>query len=189
MNKLVFVILAVMLSTSCKKVIDAVDEFTKFNMPYETTVTIPGIANSFISDGTNIPKTPISLDIPGFATNSSEYFANNKTSSELVENITLTDATLTLILPEGKDFSFLSSLEIYLSAEGLDEIMIAWNDSISNDIGNELTLETTENNLKAYIMKDTIAFKIDAVVQKFIGIDYEVKLNTNFLIDAKILGI
>ena len=82
----------------------------------------------------------------------------NNTSSDLIETVTLTDAELTITLPEDKDFSSLRSLDVYLKADGLDDVLVAWADSIPDDIGNTLTLESSDANLKDYLLKDSIAF-------------------------------
>ena len=168
---------------------NSIAKFTQFYVPYESSVIIPGIENSLIPEGTEIPDVYVSDELPGIPTNLSTFLDKNNTSSDLIEKIALTDATFTIILPEGKDFSSIRSLDVYLKANGLDDVLVAWAHSIPNDVGNELDLETSDDNLKAYLLKDTISFKIETVIHKMITSDYEIKMDTKFFVDAQIFGI
>ena len=185
MRKLMVAIVIVLLLIECK----TLDKLTQFNMGYETSVTIPGIENSFIPEGTEIPDVSVSGEFPDIATNLSDFLEENNTSPDLIEKVTLTDAVFTITLPEDKDFSSIRSLDIYLKADGLDDVLVAWADSIPDDVGNELILETSDADLQDYLLKDTMAFKVETVIHKMVTSDYEIELNSNFLVDAKILGI
>lgn len=161
---------------SCKEV----DKLTHFNMDYNSSVTIPSTI------GINLPFDIYSPDIK---TNSTETFEVNNTNKDLVEEAQLTDLSMTITSPTGNDFSFLKSIEIYLSADGLDEIKVAWNDQINGENKNTISLETSSENLEEYIKKDEIKLKVTTVTDEVILRDYDIDINSNFYIDAKILGI
>lgn len=166
----------ILFTSGCKEV----DKLTQFNMDYDESVTIPS------SIGINLP---FNLFTPPITTNSTKSFEVNDTRKDLIEQIILKEMTLSISSPSGKDFSFLKSIEIYMSADGLDEIKVAWKDNIDNSVGNSIALETSSSDLQEYIKKDEINLKVTTVTDELILTDYEVNIHSNFFVDAKILGI
>jgi len=166
----------ILFTSACKEV----DKLTQFNMDYDESVTIPSTI------GINLP---FNLFTPPITTNSTESFEVNDTRKDLIEQIILKEMTLSISSPSGEDFSFLKSIEIYMSADGLDEIKVAWKDTIDNSVGNSIALETSSSDLQEYIKKDDINLKVTTVTDELILTDYEVNIHSNFFVDAKILGI
>jgi len=161
---------------SCKKI----DKLTQFDMDYNETISIASTI------GINLP---FNLITPNITTNSQETFAINDTRKDLIENIQLTQMRLNLFSPVGEDFSFLKSIEIYIGAEGLSEIKVAWIKDIDNSIGNTLHLSTSSSNLKEYIKKDEFYLNVTSVTDELILSDHEMEVLSTFFVDAKILGI
>ena len=157
-----------------------IDKLTQFNMDYDATVTIPSTI------GINLP---FNLWTPNIKTNSEETFQINDTHKDLIEQIVLKELKLNITSPQGEDFSFLKSVEIYISAEGLDEVKAAWKYDIPDDVGASITLEPTDADLKEYIKKDEFKLKITTVTDELILMDYDVEVKAKFFVDAKILGI
>ena len=60
-------------------------------------------------------------------------------SMDKIESVELTDLDLRITSPTGKDFQFLNSVELYMNAEGLDEIKVAWKDDVPATIGDVLS--------------------------------------------------
>lgn len=169
------VIVLLLVNSGCKKI----DKFTQFNMEYTETFTIPS------STGVNLPFNFASPDVE---TNSTSEFAINDTRKELIEEIQLTDLDLKITSPSNGDFSFLKSAEIYISADGLSEAKVAFINSIPANVGNTLTLETTQADLQEYIKKDTFDLRLKVVTDEIITSDYDIETHAVFYVDAKILG-
>lgn len=176
MRSYLLIIVCCTLLTGCSKI----DELTKFNMDYNQSVTIPSSA------GINLP---FDLFTPDTETNSSSEFEVNDTRKDLIEEIKLTKLELIIKTPNDADFSFLKSIEVYISAEGLDEIKIANYDDVPENTGNILSLETSDMDLKEYIKKDKFNLRLNTVTDEVISQDYELDVNSTFFVDAKIFGI
>ncbi|HPS13880.1 MAG TPA: hypothetical protein PLB87_11425 [Prolixibacteraceae bacterium] len=176
MKKLLFFIPVLMLIfCNCSQF----DKLTQFNMVYNDTLSLPS------SSGINLP---VDTQIPDVETNSESTFSINNTHKDLIEEILLKEMTLTVTTPSNGNFTFLKSIAIYMSADGLDEVKVAWQDSIPADCGNTLTLKTSDADLKAYIQKDKFKYRMNTVVQKVISSDYQIAMHSVFFVDAKILG-
>jgi hypothetical protein len=165
-----------MIMPGCKQI----DKLTQFNMDYEETVTIPSTI------GINVP---FNMFTPDITTNSEETFEINDTRKDLIEEIVLKEMTMEVINPAGEDFSFLKSVEIFISAEDLDEQKIAWKDDTGTNPGSKIELETSSADLKDYIKKDSFTLRIKTVTDELLLSDYDIKIDSKFFVDAKILGV
>ncbi|MGB2761090.1 hypothetical protein [Maribacter stanieri] len=175
-KKYISFICLLVLFTAC----DKIDELTKFDMEYSQRATIPS------STGINLP---FDVFTPEMETNSESTFAVNDTRKDLIEEIKLTDLELVMISPEEADFSFLNSIEVYISADGLEEILIANLDEVPEDAGNVITLDTSDTDLKEYIKKDEFSLRLNTVTDELMSTDHELEVNSTFFVDAKILGL
>lgn len=173
---LILGLLALGILASCKKV----DELTQFNMEFYEDVTIPS------STGINLP---FNILVPDTETNASSTFESNNTRKDLVEEIIIEELDLTLTSPSGADFSFLKSVSIYLSAEGLDEIKVAWKDDISDSPGNKIVLDLTSSNLKDYLTQSEYSLRLNTVTDEVLTSDHKITVHSVFFVDAKILGV
>lgn len=172
-------ILFIFITGACFTGCDQLSEFTKFNLIYNDTVVIPSSA------GINLP---FNVFTPEVESNAESQFAVNDTRKDLIEEITLTTLDLSINSPAEGDFGFLESIEIFLSADDLDEVRIAWNDAVPTDAGKYLELETSSQDLQEYIKKDAFDLRVKTVTDELIGSDHEIKLHSVFYVDAKILG-
>lgn len=159
---------------------DKIDDLTKFNMDYKTEVTIPS------STGIDLP---FDMFTPDMETNSESEFEVNDTRKDLIEQIKLTELVLTITDPSNADFSFLESIDIYISAEGLDEIKIASEISVDPDTGNTLDVDVIDVDIKEYIKKDKFNLRLNTVTDEVISTDHTIEVSSVFFVDAKILGI
>ena len=171
-----FVLSSFIAFTGCEKAA----ELTKFDMEYNSTVSIPS------NTGINLPFNIIT---PPITTNSQSTFQSNNTNSSLVEAITLKQMTMTITSPSGADFSFLQSVYLYISADGLPEQLIAFKDPVSTTAGNSVTLDTENVNLMDYIIKDQFTLKVTSTTDETILQDHTIEVNSIFEVDAKILGL
>jgi hypothetical protein len=177
MKKLFFAIpVLLLLLSGCNQL----DKLTQFNMVFDETVTIPS------ATGVDLPAD---TKIPDIETNSESTFSAHNTHKDLIEEVVLKESKLTITAPGNGDFTFLKSITIYMSADSLEEVKVAWQDTIPANSGNTLTLKTTNVNLKEFILKDSFSFRVNTVIQKVITSDYSIDMHTVFFVDAKILGI
>ncbi|RPE00152.1 hypothetical protein EGM88_02495 [Aureibaculum marinum] len=159
---------------------DEIDNLTKFTMDYDSSTTIPSTTGI---------KLPFVLNTPEMESNSESEFESNNTHKDLIEDIRLRVLDLTLQSPEYEDFSFLESIRIYIVADGLDELEIAFNEEVSETTSKILELQTVDVDLKDYIKMDKFSLRVKAVTDEVISEDYEINIHSEFFVDAKILGI
>ncbi|WP_419212818.1 hypothetical protein ACNR9Q_01515 [Maribacter sp. X9] len=166
----------VILFSSC----DKLDELTKFDIEYNQRVTIPSSA------GVDLP---FDVFTPETETNSESKFEVNDTRKDLIEEIKLTELEMVIISPSDADFSFLNSVEVYISADGLDEILVASLDEVPANAGGTILLNTEDKDLKEYIKKDEFSLRLHTVTDELMSTDHELQVNSTFFVDAKILGL
>lgn len=156
------------------------EKLTQFPLDYEESIVIPSII------GVNLP---FNIATPPIKTNSTEVFEINDTRKDRIEEILLEQLTLNIVDPADADFSFLKSIEIYIAAEGLEEVLVAWRYDIENSVGPSLTLETSGDDLTPYIIQDEFMLKFTTVIDKIILSDHEIEVQSRFFVDARILGL
>lgn len=62
---------------------------------------------------------------------------------------------MTILDPADADFSFLESIQVYIGAENLDEVQVAWKEEIDDLSGGSIDLETSDEDLKDYIFEES----------------------------------
>lgn len=176
MKKIALLMFTVCLLTNC----DVIDELTKFNMEYNAAIEIKSTANL---------NLPFDVFTPDVETNSESEFEVNDTRKDLIEDIRLRKLELDITAPSDQDFSFLESVEVFISAEGLDEIKIAYIKQVPETIGNSLSLDVENIDIKEYIKKDKFNLRLNTVTDKVLTNDCSIAVKSIFFVDAKILGI
>ena len=96
---------------------------------------------------------------------------------------------MVVIAPDTADFSFLNSIEVFISADGLEEIQIASLSDVPENSGNRINLNTSDIDLKEYIKKDEFSLRLNTVTDELMSTDHELEVNSTFFVDAKILGL
>lgn len=161
--------------SSCEKLDQ---EFTQFTVEYTSKVTIEnGI-------GINLP-----LDIltPEMETNAEAEFAVHDTRKDLIEEILLEEMSLKVTSPSNQRLDFLNSIKVYINAEGLSEVEIAFKDPVPEDVGDELQLDVNNNNLREYIIKDKFSLRVEIVSDQLTGQDVDIDVFSKFFVDAKLI--
>lgn len=159
---------------SCEKV----NELINFKIKHETSFTIPG-QNTGIGDLLSIPRAEIK-------TSSEQTFKNNNTRAELVEEVTLDELILSITAPENESFDFLNEISIYITAEGEQEVLLASKVKIPEDGSRTLVLETSQTNLKPYVVKENYTIRTVAKTDKVVDKAVDVKINMSFQVRAAI---
>ena len=170
----IFLVSIMLLTVSCEET----DELTRFDIEYEKSFTVPATLG--------IDK-PLSIPTPDITTNSGEKFSGKDTKKDLVEEIVMKKLDLTLQSPSDSDLSFLKSLTIYIDAEGMEETEIASKESVPDDIGQKLEMETTSADLKEYIFKDSFKLITEVTTDETISDNHEINASMVFTVDAEIL--
>ncbi len=176
MRKFLALLIFLNLFLACNKL----DEYTKFNIVYHTEAVIPARVSL---------NLPMDIPLPSITTESNHTFENHNTHKDLIEEIHLKELKVKITDPVNGDFSFLSDIEIYISADGLPEIKIAWLNNIPDSIGNEIILETTGSDLQEYIKTDSFNLRLRVTTDQLITQDYTIDIKSVFEVNAKILGI
>ena len=176
MKKLTLIGIGVAIFMACNDL----EKLTEFNMSYHSSVTIQK------STGLDLPITVFTPDVE---TNSESEFAVNDTRKDMVEDITLTGLDMTITSPTSQTFGFLKSIEVFIEADGLPEVQVAYQEEIPEEVGNVLSLETTGQNLKEYIIKDKFNLRVKTVTDEILSHDTDIKIDSRFFVNAKVLGL
>lgn len=155
------------------------DQLTHFNLDVSSTVTI---------EPSFTVNTPFSVPTPPISNSNNQTFSSNNTSKDLIETVTLKNLVLTVNSPANEDFSILKSIEVYISADGEDDLEIAWANNIP-DTTTVLKLNVSDQNLKKYLVKDNFSLKVNTVTDEVFSKEYQIKIASSFYVDAKILGL
>lgn len=158
---------------SCKKI----NSFTQFEMSYNQEVVIPS------STGINLP---VNFYTPETQTNSETTFEVNDTRKDLIESVLLNQLTLSILIPENGDFSFLNSLSIYISSENLPELKIAWKEDIDGNNVDEIDLIVTSEDLQEYVKESSFTLKVNMVTDEILNEEYKLNVYSLYFIDAKL---
>ena len=165
------VLLIALVAGGCKK------KITQFYMDYTSEVTISSTVGQLV---------PFSLYTPEMTTNSEFEFESNNTRKENINSIYLKELKLTITSPPGETFSFLNSIEIFISSPQHSEQKVAFKSSIPASAGNQLTCDVVDLDLQEFIKDDRFTLRIKTVTDETIPQDVDVEVYTNFFVDAKI---
>lgn len=174
---LILLSLIVAVLSSCSKIDET---FTQFEVEYTSMITV---------DNSMIINLPIDLLTPEIETNSETEFAVNITRKDLIEEILLREINLNVIRPEDQRLDFLNEIRVFINADGLSELEIAFKDPVPNDVGDTLTLDVNENNLREYIIKDNFSLRINVISDQITNEDVDIEVYSKFFVDAKLIDL
>lgn len=160
----------VVLNLSCKK-----DKITEFDIDYTSTLTIPSTSITV-----NVPADFNSPEIP---TDSKDKFTSEKTVQNLVDEIKLTKFDLSVA---NGNLNFLKSLSIYLKTSGLGDVLIASKTSIPQGVS-ALAMDLENVNIKEYIFKDKIQFRVTVTIQTGLAATQQLKMDQTVHVKAKLV--
>jgi hypothetical protein len=166
--------ISILAISSCKKL----DEFTKFNMDFEETITIPA------SQGINLPFNILTPDI---SSNSESTFEINDTRKDLIEKINLVSMTLKIESPTSGNFNFLKNIELFINADGLEEVKMAYKLNMQDNNLVELNLDVNDTDLKEYIKKDKFQLRCATTTDEVLTQDHQISVKYVMYVDAKLI--
>ncbi len=171
---MIFSALALLIcSTSCKKI----DQLLTFTISNEDSITIPA------SSPLNLP---IDFLTPNNTTNSSEAFSSNNTDANHVKNIYLKSLVLTITNPSNQNFNFLKSINIYISTDSSNEILLASLNTIPQNV-NSIALIPTSAALDTYVKASSYNLRTQITTDQNLSQDVTVKADSKFQVTAKVL--
>ena len=134
------------LFSSCKKPKIEVD----FNME---------VADIYFSIDPTTQTGDLDLATTTFDTELQKKLDENKASIDDVQSISINGVELIMINPGNQNFDILEKAYTYLSVPGLSETRIAYKESVPDGV-TAITLDTDAANLKDYLRKNEITFRV-----------------------------
>lgn len=174
MRKIAFLLLLLSgcISVGCKK------KLTQFYIDYTAQATVPATVTTFL---------PFSVNTPALETNSTYEFESNNTRKDHIRSIYLKNLELNIVSPNGETFSFVNTIELFISSPGLSEKRVAYLDSIPNNVGNALSLSLENTDLQEYIKSETYELRLKVISDETIPQDVQIDIHTSFLVDAQLI--
>lgn len=172
MKKILFLFSALLLigAAACEKV----DKLLTFYVEDSQNIRI----SSNFPLGIATQLAPVAV-----TTNSSQTFANNDTRADLVKDVKLDRLTLSITDPQSQNFDFLQNIEIRITTNGNDEIVLASLSSIPQG-QRTITLTPTGAKLDAYLKASQYTLKTRATVGRNVPQDVTVRADTRFKVTA-----
>ncbi len=130
---------------------------------------------------------PFSVYTPEMETNSEFEFESNNTRKDRVNSIKLKELKLTITSPSNETFSFLNSVEVYISSPNVSEKKVAFRESIPASVGTILVCDLVDLELQDYIKEDRFTLRLRTVTDETIPQDVDIDVYTNFLVNAKLI--
>lgn len=178
-KRLIYIILpAMMLIAACKRIKDLAD--ISVTVPYTGETELPALGGG----GTPIPGgVNLSLPVIGVETQSAKYIEEYNTSPDNVKHAILRELSMQLLTPPNGTFDFVDSIEVYISARGLPEIMSAYRYGIPPGT-DSVAMQCIDDNLKAYFLKDSIFIRLQAHFISVPDSALKLRMNTKFNVVA-----
>lgn len=160
---------------SCEKL----DKYTQFTLDSHATLTV--LRNT----PTQTPVALATVDLPI----NSEIFDDYNTSTNLIEKASIKKIDLQLTNPSAANFNFLTDIELYIEAEGLPKLRMAWKNNLPNNDTQTIELNNLSDNLSEYLKnnhpKITAIIKTDEPLNESMQLD----VHFSFYIDSQLIGI
>ncbi len=163
--------------SSCQKTKDDINKATEFDMSYSTELTIPSTTLALPTGTTQ----PIDFNTPDISTASASKFTSESTTQDLIEEIKMIKFTIS---NPGGNLNYLKSLSIYLKTSGLGDILVATKSNIPQNVSSVDT-DLGAENIKQYIFKDKIQFRVNVTLITGTGVSGDQKLKTSQTVHVK----
>lgn len=158
--------------TSCKK------KLTDFYIDYTSQVVVSSSVGQLI---------PFSIETPEMETNSDFEFESNDTRKDRVNSIRLVELKLTITSPNNETFSFLNSIEVFISSPNVSEKKVAFKESIPSSVGTVLVCDLVDIELQDFIKEDRYTLRLRTITDETIPQDVNIDVYTNFKVNAKLI--
>jgi hypothetical protein len=170
MKNILLAITMLSICTCCQEV----DDLLTFTISDQVSLTVP--SSSPLS-------LPTEIATPDVTTNSSQKFANNNTEASRVKDVKLQELKLSIETPAGKNFNFLKSIQIYISTNSSNEILLAGLDNIPVNL-TTISLTPTQEKLDVYAKASTYKLRTSIVTKETLTQDVSIKADLKFRVTA-----
>lgn len=161
--------LSVVLIWSC----DEVDRLLTFKIKDTTTIRI---------EGATPINLPLEIPTPAVTSNSRQQFEANDTRADLVKDVRLEHAKLTITSPEGKTFGFLKSIRIFISAPGQSETELATLENVPQT--ETIELMPTSQKLDSYVKASSYDLRTEITTDETLTQSVDVHVDLTFQVTA-----
>lgn len=159
----IIALMSILAFSGCKKA----EELLTFDITDSTDIVIENTITPF--------SLPFEIFTPEITTNSESEFADNDAKINLVKNILLTELNATIISPEGKTFSFLKEINVYISTNDTDELLLASKKDIDSN-ATKIFLDVTDQNLDKYVKSEVYNLRTEVVTRETLTKDVTVNI-------------
>lgn len=159
--------------SSCQKTKDQVNEATEFDINYSASLPVPSSSVS--------ANVPVDFSTPDIPTTSSSRFASEKTTKDLISEIKLTKFNIST---SSGNLDFLKSISISIQAAGLSDMAVASKTLVPTG-QSSISADLSDVNIKDYIFKDNIRFKVSLTVNTALSSNQELKLEQTVRVKGK----
>lgn len=167
--------------TSCQKAKEEVNNATEFDMNYSAEFTIPSTTLTPPGGAPSNTTQPIDFNTPEISTESAGRFSSESTSKDLVEEIKMTKFTIS---NSAGNLNYLKSFSIYLKTSGMGDVLVASKTDIPQNTSS-VDADLAGVNIKEYIFKDKIQFRVNVVLITGTGSSGDQKLKTSQTMHVK----
>lgn len=177
----IFAVLVFAGITSCEKTKSDINKATEFDMDYSTEFTVPSSTLNVPGGTPSATTQPIDFNTPEIPTASASKFSSQSTTKDLIEEIKMIKFNISN--PSG-NLNFLKSFTIYLKTSNLGDVPVASKTVIPQNVSS-LDADLADVNIKEYIFKDKIQFRINVVLVTGTGASADQKLKTSQTMHVK----
>ena len=126
------------------------------------TIRVDESASTVVEAGGIVGELLTSLSFAGFddlSVSIDQELANQGVAPGDVESVHIVE--LEFSTPDGADLSFLSEVSVYVSAPGLDTVLVAFQDTFPEGV-TTVALELPDEDLTAYVEAESMTLTVDA---------------------------
>ena len=171
--KLLILAAVIFTAAGCEKL----NQLFTFNINTQANIEVPA---------STIINTPFNIATPAINTNSTQEFQKNQTSANLIKEVVLDEMKLTISSPQGKTFSFMKSIHIYISTDDNAEVELAYLDNIPQN-ADSLIMVTTKENLDKIIKASSFKLRTSIETRETISESTNIQMNMRFKVSASVL--
>ncbi|MES2761281.1 MAG: hypothetical protein V4677_03700 [Bacteroidota bacterium] len=177
-----FIAAFILFGLSCKKKEEA-NKLTQFDIDYSTNLAIPSASITVTT-----PTTSVEFTTPNVPTQQATKFSQAGTAQNLIDEIKMTKLNLTAVSSgtATANLDYLKSLTVYIKAAGVGEEIVATKSNIPTG-STSVAMDLTGANIKNYIFKDNIQFRVLAIFDASAATDQTLKMDETVHVSATLL--
>ncbi len=175
MKKILIISLLFLMFTGCEKI----EKLTQFSLDYTTSFTVT--ADLDTQTPINLQDVVVNID--------DKRFDDYDTSKELIEEATIKTIELKLDANQTTTFDFLTDIDLYIEADGLPKVRIAWQNNMTDTGAQTVVLKNLSDNLAEYFKKDSIKISAVILTDQVLTQDVTFDVKLSFYINAAKVGV